>query len=127
MSCCGSNAQGGTNADTSSGVTFQPVVDIFETPDEWVINAEVPGATREQVELSLDDGVLALSAPVAARGPSGGVVRREYPVGGFKRSFRIGEGIDASRIGAELVNGVLTVRLPKAESIKPRKIEIQAH
>jgi HSP20 family protein len=50
---------------------------------------------------------------------------REYPVGGFERTFRVGEGVDATRIDASLEGGVLTITLPKAEAAKPRKINIR--
>jgi HSP20 family protein len=107
---------------------FQPNVDIYETGEEWVIVADVPGATKEGLDLSFDDGILSVAAKVAPRkAGETGFKLREYPIGDFERRFRVGEGVDAGRINAALESGVLTIRLPKAESAKPRKIEIRSN
>jgi HSP20 family protein len=135
MSCCQTNGTGSTTATRSTSVeaaerppTFQPNVDIYETGDEWVIVADVPGATKEALDLSFDDGILSVAAKVAPRKTGEtGYKLREYPIGDFERRFRVGEGVDAGRINATLESGVLTIRLPKAESAKPRKIEIRSN
>ena len=106
--------------------TFRPDVDIYETGDEYVVTADVPGAKPETIDLNVENGVLTLRAAVTERGPEGArPVAREYGVGAYERSFRIGEGIDTARIGAELRHGVLTLRLPKAETTRSRKITVQ--
>jgi HSP20 family protein len=107
--------------------TFRPDVDIYETGEEFVLTADVPGARPESIDLNVEKGVLTLRAGVAQRGPSEArPVSREYGVGGFERTFRIGEGIDVEQIGAELKNGVLTLRLPKSVAKRGRKIEVKA-
>jgi HSP20 family protein len=124
MSCCSTNTSEARRVNAAQ--TFQPNVDILETQDDWVIVADVPGAARETLDVQFDDGVLKVQAKVAVRQPAEtGYLVREYPVGDFERSFRIGEGVDASRIDASLDAGVLTIHLPKAESAKPRKIEVR--
>jgi HSP20 family protein len=73
------------------------------------------------------EGVLTVSATVAPRyDASANFLLAEYGVGGFHRSFRVSEQIDAARIHAEYENGVLTIHLPKAEQAKPRKIQVQS-
>ena len=105
---------------------YRPSVDIIEKADEFIVQADVPGVTGKDVDIQFERGVLMLYAKVAAREPAGAkVLARGYGVGDFAREFRIGEGIDMSRVTAECANGVLTLRLPKAEAAKPRKIEVK--
>lgn len=109
------------------GRTFVPAVDIIEKADEFLLVADVPGATGDRIEVNYENGLLAIRAGVDPNPrPREGSLLREYGVGDFERSFRVGEGIDASRIDAELRNGVLSVHLPKAESIKPRRISVKS-
>jgi HSP20 family protein len=106
---------------------FRPEVDIYETGEEFVVKANVPGARPEAIDLNVEKGVLTMRAEVGVRTPENArPLGREYGVGAFERSFRIGEGIDTERIGAELKDGVLTLRLPKAETTRSRKISVQA-
>jgi HSP20 family protein len=132
MTCCNTNearfagANGGAAREVAG--TFQPNVDIYETADDWVIAADVPGATKDALEIGFDDGILSVKAAVKDRTPGGTTfMLREYPIGDFERRFRVGDGVDATRISAALDAGVLTIRLPKAESVKPRKIEIRSN
>ncbi|MBK9128936.1 MAG: Hsp20/alpha crystallin family protein [Phycisphaerales bacterium] len=108
--------------------TYVPAVDIVERSDEMLIVADVPGVSADGVEVSYERGELRLHARVADREPTGCEwLLREFGVGDFVRSFRVGEGIDSSRIDAEIKDGVLTVRLPKAEAAKRRKITVKAN
>lgn len=130
MSCCNTNGSTAVREPVArERRAYEPNVDIYETADDWVILADVPGVARDGIDLNFDDGVLTVAARVAPRSasPAAGArpLVREYPVGDFERRFRVGDGIDAARINASLDAGVLTVHLPKAESSKPRKIEIK--
>ena len=111
---------------------FLPRVDIFETGQELVLVADLPGAQPGTLDVRYEDGTLELHAQVPARtcgggggGGGGGCLLREYGVGDFRRSFAVGEELDASRIQAEFRDGVLTVRLPKLEAAQPRKIAVK--
>ncbi len=107
--------------------TFEPRADIIENAEGFTVVADVPGASAEQIEASLEDGVLTLRAPIQPRQPEGTRwLIREYGVGAWERSFRVGEGVDASRISAVCRDGVLTLSVPKAEHARPRKIEVRA-
>lgn len=107
---------------------FQPAVDIVESADRFTLTADVPGADSRSVDAHFEDGVLTLRAGVGPRQPEGTRwLVREYGVGAWERTFRIGEGIDAERIEAVCKDGVLTLTLPKAESARPRKIEVRAN
>lgn len=112
---------------TRGGPTYVPAVDILERDDELMLLADVPGATPDGIDINYERGQLTIGARVEPRQP--GQTRfllNEYGVGDFTRTFRIGEGIDASGIQAELSGGVLTVHLPKAQEARTRKIAVKA-
>jgi HSP20 family protein len=108
--------------------TFAPIVDIVETADRYTLKADIPGADAHGVDVNFEDGVLSLRAAVSPRQSEGTRwLVREYGVGSWERTFRIGEGIDPSRIEAVCRDGVLTLTLPKVESARPRKIEVRSN
>lgn len=136
MSCCQSTNQStccATDASTDAHVrraqvvpTFRPNADIHETPEAFIVRADVPGARPEGVDVRFEDGVLTLKASVPARKfEHARALSREYGVGDFERAFRVGEGIDTEQIKAELKDGVLTLTLPKAAAVRPRAIKVQ--
>lgn len=105
---------------------FIPACDIVESKEDVQLFIDMPGVKSESVELDLENGALTITARVEDRVPADlNFLLREYGVGDFRRSFNIGEGIDANEISAALRNGVLTVTLPKSEAIRPRKIEVK--
>lgn len=111
-----------------SGRTYLPNVDIAERPDEFLVTADVPGARAEDIDVNYERGTLTIEARVERRQDPQRTdfLCREYGVGDFHRTFQIGEGIDASRIEAEVKDGVLVLHLPKAEAVRPRKIAVRA-
>lgn len=112
---------------TRGGNTYVPAVDIVEHEDELLLLADVPGAEADGIDIHYERGELTLTARVAPRqNPESDYLLHEYGVGDFVRTFRVGEAIDASRIEAEVSNGVLTLHLPKAEAAKTRKIAVKA-
>ena len=116
-----------SDAETTRGETFvSPDVDIYETEDELVLVADVPGVTHGGVELGLEEGVLEITAHGGAPDAEGEPVHEEYRPSSYYRAFKLTEVIDAEKIGAGLKDGVLTVRLPKSARAKPRKINVKA-
>jgi HSP20 family protein len=109
-----------------SRLTYSPNVDIEDTGGELLITADVPGAKAEKIEVSFEDGVLAVHAPVEPRTLPGRCLRQEYGIGDYRRSFRLGEGFDASQITADARHGVLVIRVPRLAAIRPRKIEVRS-
>jgi HSP20 family protein len=103
---------------------LQPAVNIVETKDGYHLEAEMPGVTKERLEVLLEGNQLTI------------VGRRSYGVSGaqplyresvdrdYRRSFELDPTIDAQRISARMQNGVLHLELPKAEQVKPRRIAI---
>jgi len=107
---------------------YRPNVDIVESGDDILLVADLPGARSADIDVHFEDGSLTLHARVSQRGaPESRYLLQEYGVADFRRTFQISEHIDASRITAEYHDGVLTLRLPKVEAIKPRKISVQTH
>jgi len=116
----------GDGEPTRAGLVYSPAVDILRTDDALTLVADLPGVKKADLEIGIEDGVLTVSAPVADVEPRHKPVYREYGVGGYVRRFSLSDKIDQARISAELDNGVLTVTLPKAERLKPRRIEVAA-
>jgi HSP20 family protein len=111
---------------TRAAARYVPNVDILETPDKYVLRADIPGARAESVDVQYERGTLTLHAQVEPRKRENArQLLREYGIGDFHRSFQIGEGIDASGIQAECDNGVLTLHLPKSAATKVRKITVK--
>jgi len=105
--------------------TYTPRVDIHETDEELTLYADLPGVRPEDLELHFEDNELTVHGRVAPRHGTDQGVSCEYGPGDFHRVFRINEEIDASSISASLKNGVLTLRLPKSERVRPRKIDVK--
>lgn len=113
---------------TRSGRFYRPNVDILEREDELLVVADVPGAQGERIDVKFEDGTLSMHAEVEPRRDKDHeYLLREYDVGDYYRTFRVGEAIDAGKITADYADGVLTLHLPKAEAIKPRKISVETH
>jgi len=113
---------------THCGRTYVPTVDIVENQDELLLIADVPGATDDGIDIDYERGRLTVQARVEPRQSAErtNYLLQEYGVGDFCRSFQVGEGIDAGKIHAEIAEGVLTVHLPKAAELKPRRIEVKS-
>ena len=105
-------------------------VDVRETPQEYIIDAEMPGFERENVEINLDENRLTISVKKdethEETDENGRYIRRERRSGAFQRSFVL-ENVDTDNIRADMKNGVLTIACPKTEPVVPasRRIEIE--
>lgn len=103
----------------------QPNVDIVETKDGYVLEAEMPGVTKDGLEVLLEGNELTIVGR-RKESPNGTsqLVYRESVDRDFRRVFELDPTIDKARIGAKIENGMLTLDLPKAEQVKPRKITV---
>lgn len=110
---------------TRAGFYYRPNVDILEMPDELLLLADMPGAAPDSIDIQFEDGNLTIHARIEPRYEEEDFLLREYGVGDYWRTFRVAETIDASKISAEIADGVLTLHLPKAEAAKPRKISVK--
>jgi len=104
--------------------TVAPFVDVYENTDELLLVADVPGATQEGVEIQFDKGQLTIQARRSDE-TTGSPIASEYRPCDYFRVFSVPSGIDASKINAQLNAGVLRLRLPKSEALKPRRIEVK--
>jgi HSP20 family protein len=112
---------------TRPGTYFQPAVDIFETRDELVVVADMPGVAPDGVEVHVEGDELAIEGNVRPQEYEGlRPLHVEYGVGGFYRRFTLGETIDREGIKAQMKNGVLILRLPKAARARARRVTVQA-
>ncbi len=113
--------------DTGLRGNWVPAVDIYETENhDLVVRAELPGLNREDIEVSVENSTLVLQGEkkldTSVKEEHYRRIERSY--GSFHRSFTLPNTVDASRIGAEFKNGVLTVKLPFREEAKPRTINV---
>jgi HSP20 family protein len=107
---------------------FTPAVDVHEDHQFVSLSAELPGVRREDIDIQVHGNVLTVSGErkLAGRKEEGRQYHRvERSYGKFARTFQLSENIDASQVEAELVDGVLTVRLAKRQQEKARKIEVR--
>jgi HSP20 family protein len=110
---------------TESG-GWSPLVDIEETDDDYVVEAELPGVKRENVSIDLAGSELTITGEVKERERTGRLRQRTRRSGRFEYRVRLPEQVDDQSVDAKLVDGVLTVRIPKSERAQRRRIEIKA-
>ncbi|MHB8121077.1 MAG: Hsp20/alpha crystallin family protein [Desulfuromonadaceae bacterium] len=104
---------------------LKPPVDIIETADGLTVIVDIPGASKETVDINVDKGVLTVNAPVTRCMP-GHPIYTEFELAQYYRQFAMPEILDHEKAKAEFNNGVLILKSPLAEAAKPRKIEIKA-
>jgi HSP20 family protein len=105
-----------------------PAMDLVETDDHLVLKADLPGMTKEDVDIEVKDNVLTVSGERKAEqeDKTDGYYRIERAFGSFSRSLTLPQGIDADAISADFTDGVLEVRIPKPEQRKPHRVAIGA-
>jgi HSP20 family protein len=101
-----------------------PLVDIQSTADGYELRAEMPGVSKDGVEITLENGQLILMGHRQPVQVSGQRIYRERREHDYRRVYELDPSIDTSRVSAKIDQGVLTVMLPKAESVKPRRISV---
>ena len=103
---------------------WAPPVDIHETKDGYVLQAEMPGVRKEGLEVTVEGATLTLIGRPADQPVAGTFLHRESKAAEFRRVFELDPAIDTTKIRARVEQGVVTIELPKAERVKPRKIKI---
>jgi HSP20 family molecular chaperone IbpA len=110
---------------TEAGKFFSPYTDIHENDRAVIVSMEVPGVDKGSIDLQLEKGVLTVKGTVdGAKYASLRPIYSEYAVGSFVRTFAVSTKIDAAAISANVVDGVLTVELPKAKEALVRRIAV---
>ena len=104
---------------------FVPVTDVFETEQALTVILEMPGVSKDSVDVSVETDLLTIEGRVDFSNYDGlQPLYTEYNVGNYARSFQLSSKIEQDRISAELKDGVMMLVLPKAEKAKPRKINV---
>ena len=117
-----------SGATREASASWYPAVDIREEAERFVLRADLPGLSPEDIAISLEDGILTLKGEreLEQREADEGYRRVERISGRFERRFTLPEGVDAEGIGATSNNGVLEVSIPKPPQAEPRKVTVQA-
>jgi HSP20 family protein len=111
---------------TTPGRYYVPAADIFETEEALTVILEMPGVTKNNVSIALENGVLRVDGQIeVANYKEMDPLYTEYNVGHYRRGFTLSNKIDQSKIGAQLDSGVLTLTLPKAKDALPRRITLE--
>ena len=106
--------------------TYVPTADIFETPDGLHVVLEMPGVEKTNIDITVEDSVLKVEGRLDfSNSKHLQPLYPEYNVGHYARSFRLSSKINQNEIGAELIDGVLTLTLPKLAEAKPRTIQVK--
>src|SRR5580700_10591748 len=114
-----------TTAESRALQSFiAPAVNIYETPTAFVLEADLPGVSKEGLDLTLDASSLTISARRTKNNVTAEPIYRESTTADYRRVFELDSEIDRAAISANLDQGVLTVTLPKSENAKPRKITV---
>ena len=107
--------------------TYTPPCDIYEDPEGLTVISDMPGVNADSLEVRIEKDVLTIRGRTRSMAPEKAeAYYTEFRQGDFYRAFSLGEEIDQASISATVKDGVLTLRLPKSEKAKPRKIEIRA-
>ncbi len=113
--------------DAMKAIDWAPSVDITETVEEFQIKAELPDLKKEDVKVSVDEGVLRIEGErkqeKEEKGKKYHRIERSY--GSFLRTFTLPDNVDDTKVRAEFKDGLLYVRLPKTEKAKPKAIEVK--
>jgi HSP20 family molecular chaperone IbpA len=104
---------------------ISPAVDIFENDEGLTLVADMPGLDDKSLEISIEQGVLTIrgEAPAGA----GDFHYKEFAMAGYWRQFVLSDSFDAEKADGSIRNGVMNLKIPKAEAAKPKKIEVSVH
>ena len=113
------------DADRAQNEQFAvPFASVVEASDGYTLEVEMPGVNKEGLEISIENNELAVFGRRSLPAVEGTLIHRESRQGNYCRTFELDPSIDADKISAKIDQGVVTLALPKAEHIKPRKITV---
>jgi HSP20 family protein len=110
--------------DAPTATAWSPLADLRETDDAYIVEIDVPGVKREDITIDLRDDKLSVTGELKETEREGLFRKRTRRTGHFDYRTTLSRNVNPDKIDASLTNGVLTVRIPKAEQAKPRRIEI---
>lgn len=112
------------NANEAWTAVRLPRTNVSETEDSFVLSMEMPGLTREHIEVNIEGDTLIVKGGKSEQSEEKGLVRREFRSTRFERTFTVGNAIDRERVKAKMENGILTVTIPKSPEKVGRKIDV---
>jgi len=115
------------NRDNERGQSEQfitPSASVVEAEDSYTLEVEMPGVTKEGLEISVENNELTIVGRRSRPSMEGTSIHRESRPENYRRTFELDPSIDANKISAKIDQGVVTLTLPKAEHVKPRKIAV---
>ncbi|NNL67067.1 MAG: Hsp20/alpha crystallin family protein [Myxococcales bacterium] len=116
------------SSHTPRPAAARPAVDLVAFEDRIELHADLPGLSQEDVEVQFEDGALTIRGKRDLDVAEGGrVLRRERGGASFVRSFALGEDVDVDGIEANMKDGVLRIKLPRSERVRPRQIPVQVN
>lgn len=123
----GALTQGDPQEATRTQEQFvSPTVDIFENEEGLTVVADLPGVNRESLDVQVHNDLLTIQGRTHHT-EQGHSIYREFHLINFYRQFRLSDRVDTGKIAADLKHGVLTLKLPRSEEARPRKIEVQVN
>jgi HSP20 family protein len=118
------NPSGVSNGERSSEQFIAPAATVLENADGYTLEVEMPGVSKENLEMWVENNELTILGRRSMPAVEGTLLHRESRPENFRRSFELDPSIDAGKISAKIEQGVVTLTLPKAEQVKPRKIKV---
>lgn len=110
----------------SQRAVVAPPVDVYENNEELLVVADMPGVSKESINLRFDKNELHFEGTIGTVNSELKPVFREFSEADYHRAFQVMPGIDVDNIKADISNGVLSIRLPKSKALKPRQIKVKA-
>ena len=114
----------GTNGHQQTEQFVAPVATVLENQDGYTLQVEMPGVNKEGLEMWVENNELTIIGRRSLPSVSGTIIHRESRRENFRRAFELDPSIDAAKIAATIEQGLVTLTLPKAEQVKPRKITV---
>ncbi len=102
-----------------------PAASVMEQGDSYLLQVEMPGVNKEGLDIAVENNELTITGRRSLPAVEGTLIHRESRSENFRRAFELDPSIETAKIGAKIEQGVLTLTLPKAEQVKPRKITVQ--
>jgi HSP20 family protein len=116
--------ENGTNGQQPTEQFVAPVATVLENNDGYTLQVEMPGVNKEGLEMWVENNELTIIGRRSLPSVAGKLIHRESRRENFRRAFELDPSIDAGKINASIEQGVVTLTLPKAEQVKPRKITV---
>ena len=106
--------------------TQTPLVDVYESADELMLVADMPGVTPNELAIHVDKDELTIESHRTAAASDAKLLASEFVPRDYRRSFTVPHGLDMDKVRAEFANGILSLHLPKSPAVKPRQIQVRA-